>query len=139
MNTLKSLFTCFLMLAPLVACKTVNTVAPGESLANKRYIEDKRVITDPFLGSRAKILGVVETRTSNGFLRVQVEIENASTTTKHIEYLFEWFDNDGNLIPSVTRAYRVREILGRETIYLSAISPSEQAADFQLKLIRARR
>ena len=123
----------------LLGCKSVNTIKPSDTLSKKAFIEDVRVVTDPFLQSRAKVLGINETLTEGGFLKIQVELENLTPRTKHVEYLFEWFDKDGNLIPSTTRSYRVRELLGRETIFLQAVSPTDQASDFRLKMIRARR
>lgn len=123
----------------VIGCKTVNSVGPGVPVANKLIITDKRVITDPTLGKRAQILAVNETSTPGGFAKVQVELLNNANKMKHIEYLFEWFDADGNLIPSSTRAYQVKELLGKESIYLNSIAPTTNAKDFRLKLTRASR
>jgi len=123
----------------VLGCNTVNTVAPSEPFANKQMISDKRVLPDPILGSRAQILGVNETVTPGGFAKVQVEIRNATSRPKHFEYLFEWFDIDGNLVQSSSKVYQVREILGKETIFLTSIAPTQNAKDFRLKLTRAKR
>lgn len=119
-------------------CATVNTVEPKQLAANRSIIADKRVITDPRLNVRAQILSVNEIITLEGFIKVQVEIRNTTKRAKQLEYLFEWFDQHGNLVPSTSARFQTREILGNETIFLTSISPTRTAKDFRLKLIRAR-
>lgn len=119
-------------------CKTVNTVSPKEPLSRKQIIADERIITDPILGTRAEIIAVSETMTPGGFAKVQVELRNNSNRTRQIEYLFEWFDVDGMILPS-TSLFQTREIIGKETISLTSIAPTSNARDFRLKLTRARR
>lgn len=133
--------TRFLVLCVLVVssgCATVNTVEPKQLAANRSIIADKQVITDPILNVRAQILSVNETITLDGFVKVQVEIRNPTKKSKQLEYLFEWFDEHGNLAPSTSSRFQMREILGGETIFLTSISPNRTAKDFKLKLIRAR-
>ena len=67
----------------LFGCKSVNTIKPSDTLSKKAFIEDVRVVTDPFLQSRAKVLGINETLTEGGFLKIQVELENLTPRTKH--------------------------------------------------------
>ena len=119
-------------------CSTVNTVEPKQFAFNRSIIADKRVITDPKLNVRAQIQSVNETITLDGFVKIQVEIRNATKRAKQLEYLFEWFDEHGNLVPSTSARFQMREILGGETIFLTSISPTRTAKDFRLKLIRAR-
>ena len=139
---LSSSSICLCLSAILVCgsgCKSVNSVSPHERAATSHSIAQERVMTDPFLESRARILGVTETQTPEGFVKIQVELENMTPSTKHIEYAFEWFDAQGNLVPSASGGFRVRELLGREVIYISAISPRADIKDFRVKMIRARR
>ena len=51
----------------LFGCKSVNTIKPSDTLSKKAFIEDVRVVTDPFLQSRAKVLGINETLIKGGF------------------------------------------------------------------------
>ncbi|NBQ25376.1 MAG: DUF1425 domain-containing protein [Verrucomicrobia bacterium] len=139
---LSSSSICLCLSAILICgsgCKSVNSVSPHERAATSHSIAQERVMTDPFLESRARILGVTETQTPEGFVKIQVELENMTSSTKHIEYAFEWFDAQGNLVPSASGGFRVRELLGREVIYISAISPRADIKDFRVKMIRARR
>lgn len=123
----------------VLGCKTVNTVSPKEPLARKQIIADTRVITDPILGNRAEVIALSEAITPGGFAKVQVELRNNSSRTRHIEYLFEWFDANGMILPSSSRVYQTRELIGGETISLTSIAPTTSARDFRLKLTRANR
>lgn len=135
-NPIQFFVLCVLVVSS--GCATVNTVEPKQLAANRSVIADKRVITDSILNARAQILSVNETITLEGFIKVQVEIRNATKRAKQLEYLFEWFDEHGNLVPSTSSRFQMREILGGETIFLTSISPTRPAKDFKLKLIRAR-
>ena len=57
---------------------------PSDTLSKKAFIEDVRVVTDPFF-DRPRF-GINETLTEGGFLKIQVELENL-TRGPSMEYL----------------------------------------------------
>lgn len=120
-------------------CRTANTYSRKDSSAEKNVIEDKRIVWDPLLGLRAQVIEITETLEAGGFSKVQVEVRNNGFRRKKFEYKFEWFDDKGNLITSSSDAYQVREILGRERLFITDTAPTTTAKDFRLKLIRTRR
>ncbi len=128
-----------LVLTAPTGCRTANTYSREETRTQRNVIDDKRIVSDPLLNLRAQVVEITETVTPSGFSKVQVEVLNKLIWRKKFEYKFEWFDGDGNLIDSTSDAYQVKEILGREKVYLTATAPTRDAKDFQLKLIRTRR
>ena len=142
LNRIKILLVCSIVgLVGLVGqgCRTANTYSRKESTAEKNVVEDKRVSWDPLLGIRAQVIEIIESLETDGYSKVQVEVRNNAFWRKKFEYKFEWFDAKGNLITSSADAYQVREILGRERLYITGTAPTTSAKDFRLKIIRTRR
>ncbi|MDB6028153.1 MAG: hypothetical protein JWM68_4376 [Verrucomicrobiales bacterium] len=123
----------------MAACTTVNTVERAQPVAQKQMIADKRVLTDAGLARGASIVGVNESSTPDGFLKVQVEILNRTRSLKHFSYRFEWFDQNGMLVNTPTSTSIPRQIEGQESLFITAIAPTPLAKDFRVKLIEDNR
>jgi uncharacterized protein YcfL len=116
-------------------CSTVNTVEPAESAAQRQMLSDKRVITDTTLYGRVRIVGLNTATVSTGFLKIQVEVQNLSSSVQAFAYRIEWFDENGMVVNTPTSAWIDRQIQGGETLSLTAIAPTETAKDFRIKFI----
>lgn len=116
-------------------CATVNTVEPAQPAARRQMLPDKRVITDSTLNRHVNVVGVNVAEGTGGFLKVQVELQNRTSSVQAFNYRFEWFDENGIIINLPTAAAIPRTIEGKETIFITATSPTERARDFRLKLI----
>jgi len=123
----------------VVGCTTVNTVERAQPVAQKQMVADKRVLTDAGLARGASIVGVNESSTPDGFLKVQIEILNRTRSRKNFSYRFEWFDQSGMLVNSPTSAFTPRQIEGQESMFITAIAPTPGAKDFRVKLIENNR
>ena len=98
-------------------------------------VPDKRIITDATLNRRVSIVGVNETIISTGFAKVQLEVLNKSSSLYAFRYHFEWFDDKGILVQSPASSWIDRTILGKETMSIVAVAPTEAAKDFRVKFI----
>ncbi len=116
-------------------CSTVNTVEPAEPTAQRQMLSDKRVITDTGLYGRVRIVGINTATVSTGFLKIQVEVQNLSSSLQSFAYRVEWFDANGMVVNTPTSAWIDRQIQGGETQSLTAIAPTETAKDFRVKFI----
>lgn len=115
--------------------KSVNSVSPAVSTATRQVIVDKRIITDPSLAEGAQIVGLNKATTEAGFLQVQVELLNKTRSMKQFSYRFDWFDTNGMLLSSPSSLYVPRQIEGGENLFITAISPTKDARDFQVRFI----
>ena len=128
-----------LALLPIVACQSVNSVERAQPVGQRQMVDDKRVITDGSLGRRIRILGVNESETPAGYLKVQAELLNSTRSRRSIQYMWEWYDLDGNQISSASAGYRTRVIEGGESVFLGNTAPNDRAKDFRLNLLEADR
>ena len=122
----------------LAGCTTVNTVERAQPTAQRQMVDDKRVITDAGLNRRVQIVAVNESTGVGGLLTVQVEVLNTTRSLQRFNYKFEWFDESGILVRTPSSAFFLRQIEGKESLFLGATAPTTTAKDFRLKLIEER-
>lgn len=124
------------LLAGLCSCgTTMNTVEPAQAVGRRQMVDDKRFLTDAGLDRKVRIIGLNVANTPAGLLKVNVEVENLRRSVQPFNYRVEWFDQDGMPVETATGAWIHREILGRETLNLTAVGPSPNARDFRIKFI----
>ena len=117
------------------SCTTVNTTERAQPVNQKQMVADKRVITDSGLYGKVRILGVNTATVSTGFLKIQVEVENLSSSQAAFAYRIEWFDANGMILDTPTSVWIDRHIQGGETLSITGIAPTETAKDFRIKFI----
>ncbi|MBB6430683.1 YcfL family protein [Algisphaera agarilytica] len=137
-RTLRSIAPTLLLVASLLvlpACQTVNTTERADPDYERVYIEDARVTTDNSLKKAAGLVRLNETTLDSGFLKVQAEVYNDTRERKRAHYRFEWFDADGMLIKTSLSNWKAISLAGKESQFITAVSPTKTATDFRLKLI----
>lgn len=116
-------------------CATnVNTVERAQPQATANYIADKRVITDNTLANTFRVLAINQTTVSGNLLKLQATVENLRSSTRTLNYKFEWIDKDGMAIDSPNETWKTMLFEGRETKTISTVSINPRAVDFTLKL-----
>ena len=116
-------------------CTTVNTVESAQPTAQRQMLPDKRVITDATLNRHVNILGVNAATGAGGFLKIQVDIQNRTSSLQSFTYRVEWFDENGMIINLPTASAIPRSIEGKETMSITATAPTERAKDFRIKFL----
>lgn len=110
-------------LALLAGCATPPPPAPGSaaskvvSLGNMKNIEVR----------------AMRVARENGFLTVNVQLENTSSYNKQMYYRFAWLGNDGFPVADA-EGWKSMTLYGAQTSYLPAIAPTPKATDFRLEV-----
>ena len=117
------------------ACSTVNTVEPAQPVAQRQMLADKRVITDTGLYGSVRPIGINVATVSTGFLKIQVEVQNLSSSVQAFAYQIEWFDANGMIIHTPLTTWIDQQIQGGEILALTGIAPTESVKDFRIKFI----
>jgi uncharacterized protein YcfL len=138
MKTRTVILLCFLA-APAAwwtgGCTTVNSVSNARPVAQRQMLPDRRVITDGDLNRRVNVLGVNTATGPGGFLKIQLELQNRTSSLQSFTYRVEWFDENGMRIDLPTSAAIPLSIEGKETMTISATAPTERAKDFSIKFL----
>ena len=117
-------------------CKTsVNSVENAQKEGQRQMVSDSRVITDGTLNKKVSIVGVNQSMTPGGLLKIQVELLNRTRSLCNFNYRFEWFDANGMLMNSLSPAVVGSTIEGKESKFISAVAPTPACKDFRLKLL----
>lgn len=119
----------------LTGCTTVNTIEPAQQAGVRQMVNDKRVITDPSLNSKVNVVGLNVAATPDGLMRLQVEVVNRRSSVQDFFYQVEWFDMNGMLTDTTSGGWKTRQILGKETMTLTAVAPNANCKDFRVKFI----
>ena len=118
-------------------CTTVNSVQNAQTAGQRQMVSDQRAITDPSLNRKVSIVGVNTATTPGGLLKVQVELENRTSSLQRFIYHFEWFDADGMQVDNILSASVPEQIEGRESKMVFGIAPKPSCKDFRVKFIEA--
>lgn len=117
----------------LSGCQNVNTYENAESRATPTYVADKRVITDNTLAGAVRVVSINQATVSGNLLKIQATVENLKSSTRTVNYKFEWVDQDGMAVNSANETWKSLTLQGRETSTISTVSISPKAVDFRLK------
>ena len=125
------------LLLAVSGCKTsVNSVENAQKSGQRQMVADQRAVTDRTLGNRVSIVGVNTAMTPGGLLKVQVELLNKTRWRQGFSYHFEWFDENGMKLSTLTPAEIPSVIQGRESMFISSVAPTPAVKDFRVKFIQ---
>lgn len=122
----------------LAGCSTtVNSVENAQKTGQRHLVADKRIITDSSLDGKVYIVGLNSDTTPGGLLKVQIELENHTSSIQRFLYRFEWFDAAGMQINNIVSAAVPEQIYGGESKFIYSVAPSPACKDFRVKFIEA--
>ncbi len=121
----------------LTGCTTVNSVENADKQGQRQMVTDQRAITDAGLDRKVSIVGVNQSMTPGGLLKVQVELQNRTRSLQRFNYRFEWFDADGMQVAGVASALLPDQIEGKESKFIFGVAPNPNCKDFRVKFIEA--
>ncbi len=84
------------------------------------------------VGKGIEITNVIDRRTQDNLLQVQVSGVNHSTKRKIIDYRTEWLDKDGILVDSAMTRWESQSVMPKGTFSIVAIAPHPRVTDFRM-------
>jgi uncharacterized protein YcfL len=123
-------------LLAMTGCRTsMNSVENAQKEGQRQMVSDSRVVTDASLARKVSIVGVNQSMTPGGLLKVQIELLNRKRSLQRFSYQFEWFDANGMQINNVVSATVPDQIEGGESKFISSLAPTPTCKDFRIKFI----
>jgi uncharacterized protein YcfL len=130
---MKILMPLLLLLLAATGCVTsVETVPTPQPTAQRETVTDTRVMINPPLDSAIHIVGIKSTAGSEGFLKIQLDVQNLTGSAKQFSYRIDWFDKDGQDLPMAALISIPWTLLPHETSLLAATAPTPAAKDFRV-------
>ena len=137
--TISKLFISVGVLMLFAGCSqyvpSVNTISNADTSANIKRVADQRVETDQRLSQILCLTEIRESKTNDGYKRIQVFLKNLSGTTYAVMYRFNWYDNNGVEVENTDNEMWVRKtIVAGDDLTLTSIAPAKNCQDFKLRL-----
>lgn len=114
---------------------SVNTISNAGVVAKITRINDKRVDTDSRLAKSLCLTEIRESKTNDGYTRIQIFLKNMTDTTYKIIYRFNWYDDQGAEVENPDNENWTRQIIvAGDDVTLTAVAPKKTCRDFKLRL-----
>ena len=120
----KIFFISILLLS--AGCRTVNTSSNLE-----------QVITSPMLARYVHVESINSSDLDDGSMKVQFTIMNKTRFSRRFLYKVDWYDANGFLMQGPTNIYIPSQINGKETIFLTSISPKTNPSSYKINFIKS--
>ena len=125
-----------IVLLALTGCKTsVNTIENAQKTGQPQMVSDSRVITDGSLARKVAFVGVNQTMTPGGLLKIQIELLNRKRSLQRFSYQFQWFDANGMQVNNVVSPTVPDQIESGESKFISSVAPTPACKDFRVKFL----
>jgi uncharacterized protein YcfL len=122
-------------LLAVAGCTSMNTIENAQKEGQRQMVSDSRVVTDGSLARKVSFVGVNQSMTPGGLLKVQIELLNRKRSLQRFSYRFEWFDANGMLIENVAAPTVPDQIEGGESKFISSVAPNPACKDFRIKFV----
>lgn len=115
---------------------SVNTISNANQSAEIQRVADRRVDTDKALSNTLWLTEVRESKTNDGFKRIQVFMKNLSKAPFTFSYRFNWYDDKGVEVETQDdEAWKKVHAIPGDDVTLTSIAPAPNCADFKLRII----
>jgi uncharacterized protein YcfL len=84
------------------------------------------------IGEGIEVQETTVRRTPQGFKEIQVRGYNRSHSIRRFDYLVEWLDADGMVMPSKTAVWQPMSVQPKSTFTIRSIAPRVEAIDFRM-------
>lgn len=135
-TTSSALLIAFASAATILSgCNTANTTTSNGMVNPDGTVAYKQIVTNGWLKYKANIVGVREATVNGDMKRVAVDVYSDQLTTQRFSYRFEWSDEAGMPVGSPTASMMPVTIKPKETITITAVSPSPAAKQWRLTFL----
>jgi len=104
----------------------------SDTLGNNIIIGPIGQAFSALIGEGIEVQETTVRRTPQGFKEIQVRGYNRSHSIRRFDYLVEWLDADGMVIPAKTAVWQPVSVQPKSTFTIRSISPRVEAIDFRM-------
>jgi uncharacterized protein YcfL len=100
---------------------------------------DKQIVIDPAVAGALRAVKVQWSTTGvEGYLKIQVDVENRSDVSQRFRYAIEWLNGNGAILPQGGNSFLDWMLMPHETSTIVATAPTAAAKDFRLLFVGAK-
>lgn len=121
---MKKLMVSFALAALAAGCIT--------DTSGLRVERSKLMIDNGNFASHVRMLEQKRRDTPEGFVFVQVTVQNDDSNDGEFLYRFQWLDGDGIALPETAPSWHRAAFHGKDKVFLNGVSERRDAKDFRL-------
>ncbi|HEX4120491.1 MAG TPA: DUF1425 domain-containing protein [Verrucomicrobiae bacterium] len=110
--------------------------APPQS-APAAPTKDTHVIIDSALQNILRVVKLLSWRDADGFMRIEVSVQNLTDKSQAFDYQVDWFDQNGNPLRAASYGQLPWMLLAHETASVEVTSQVVTARDFGVAFLPA--
>ena len=92
-------------------------------------------MTDPSLEGLIRVVKVNPATRVDGYLKIQVVVQNGSDAPRRFSYSIDWLDGNGAVMPLAGNGFLEWMLLAHETSSITALAPTPAAMDFRITFL----
>jgi hypothetical protein len=96
---------------------------------------DKRYVIAPELLNIIRVADVRLSKSDDGYLKIQVNVQNLTDTRQQFRYRIDWFNSYGDRLKIGDEQFTLWMLMPRETSVIAVTAPSPTAADCGIAFI----
>jgi uncharacterized protein YcfL len=116
----------------LAACATSGLEATGKPGAKDKYA--KHLVIHNEALARDIMITDMKSRTRGDLLQVSVTLENLSSSDKHIQYRFSWYDADNFEVAQEGRPWTPVVLHGNASVEMQAVAPNASVKTYKVNV-----
>jgi uncharacterized protein YcfL len=126
---------CVTHVEPMQAPQPENATQPLPASvisSSGKTVTDKRILIDPALQKIIRLVKITSTISRDGYLKIQLNIQNLTDSFKQFRYRIDWLDERGQSLSMADVVPLEWTLLRGETSFLAATAPTPAARDFRV-------
>ncbi len=114
----------------------VNTIANAEQTGRPQRVVDQRVYLDAAFGETLWLEEIRESKTNDGFKRIQLFLKNYADAPYTFSYRVNWYDQDGVEVETADdEMWKKVHAMPGDDVTLTSIAPTKACVDFKVRII----
>lgn len=104
----------------------------SDTLLNNIILRPVAVAFSALIGEGIEVQQTTLRTNDEGFLELQVSGYNRSYSIRRFDYIVEWVDKDGMVLPSKTNVWQPMSVQPKSKFAILSIAPRAEAVDFRM-------
>ena len=125
------------LLGAIGCARNINVVEKSQMTGVPAYVDSRVIYNDFTLKHDLQVTHVLMVPTAGGPLKVQATLHNTRSKQVSINYRFSWYDSEGMKVGR-NQVWRPQTLLGKQSVDIADVAPSELAVNFKLELIETK-
>ena len=125
-------FSFVVLVLAVTGCATSGIEATGKPMGDPEYAKHLVIHNESLAGNIT--ITDMNSRVTGGLLEVNVVLTNLTSTDKHIQYQFSWYDADNFEVEQGSRSWTPVTLNGHANTSMKAVAPNSSVKSYKVNV-----